>query len=291
MKRKNKISLVFIILTIIALLVFIKVFNRPLHSLTSDFYHPFFSPIQKVENLSAKQALMLQSKTELVEELLKLQQVNEQFSAELNVQQEIKQENANLKDLLAFKSTPGYKCVFAKIFRRDPDFWNQSFSINKGSKDGILAGCAVLCRIPKGKNKKYVFAVAGRISKVSQNDAQVETIISKNCRLSVILKNNKAAGILEGGTIKNGKPETIVTMLPAFKKYMAGETVVTSGLSKDTTPPLLFVGKIADSNGAPDVQIVTNLFAKARVIPAVDFDNLRYLVVLVPKQTQNLAGE
>lgn len=283
MKRRTKISAVFIILAVIALLVLLQIFNRPLHRFTSDFYHPFFSPVEKVENLSAKQALMLQTKTALVEEILKLQQVNERFSAELNVLQEIKKENASLKDLLTFKPSLGYKCVFVEIYLRDPANWNSSFSINKGTADGIKPGCVVLSRIAKEKGSKYVFAVAGRISKVSEDNAQVETVVSKNCRLSVILKKSKAAGILEGGTIKNGKPEIIVTKLPAFKKYTSGETVITSGLSKDTTPPLLFVGQVADNNGAPDIHVITNLYAKARIIPAVDFDNLRFLVVLIPK--------
>lgn len=283
MKQKNKFNLIFIILAVIALLVLIKVFNRPLQRLTSDFYYPFFSPVQKIENLSAKQALMMQSKTELVEELLKLQRINEEFSAKINVLRKVQEENADLKDMFALKSSPGYKFVYTEIFRRDPDFWNQSFSINKGSVDGITTGCVVLCRVKKQKNSKYVFAVAGRISKVAKNDAQVETIISKNCRLSVMLKENKATGILEGGTNNNSEPKVAITMLPAFKKYVPGETVVTTGLSKYTTPPSLFVGKIADNKGKADVKIVNNLFAKARVIPAVDFDNLRYLVVLIPK--------
>lgn len=284
MKPGKRVSTVFIILVVIALLVLIQVFHRPLHRFTSDFYHPFFSPVQKVENLTAKQALMLQSKTSLVEEMLKLQQVNEQYSAEMNVLQEVKDENTALKDLMSFKPSPGFKCVFAEIFRRDPGNWNQHFSINKGAEDGIKEGNVVLCRIPKEKDSKYDFAVVGRVSSVDKDNAQVETVISINCKLSVMLEKNKAAGILEGGTEQNGKPVMSVTKLPAFKKYSAGETVITSGLSRYQTPPLLLVGKVADNNGAPDIQVITNLYAKAKIVPAVDFDNLRYLVVLIPKK-------
>ena len=128
MKPRNKITAVFIILAIVALVVLIQVFNRPLHRITSDFYHPFFSPVSKVENMTAKQALMLQSKTSLVKDLLDLQQVNEKFSAEINVLQEVNKENANLKDLLGFKPAPGYKCIFAEIYLRDPTSWNETFS-------------------------------------------------------------------------------------------------------------------------------------------------------------------
>ena len=286
MKRGRKISIVFTFLSLSAIALLIQVFNRPLHRITSDFYHPFFFPVSKVENLTMKQALLLQSKPSLVKEMLQLQKVNEKFSAEINVLQDIKKENADLKELLSFRAQPGFKCVFAEIYLRDPALWNESFSINKGSEDGIKPGCVVLCRIPKEKAGEYVFAVAGRIAAVTKNESQIETIISRNCRISVILKDSRGAGILEGGTYGNGKPSVKVTKLPAFKTYKAEETVVTSGLSKDTTPPLLYVGNISSRNNSPSIKIVDNLYAEANITPAVNFDNLRYLIVLVPKKTQ-----
>lgn len=287
MRTNKKINIIFIILALSAIALLIQVFNRPLHRITSDFYHPFFSPVSKVENLTAKQTLLLQSKQSLVKELLELQKINEQFSAEINVLKEIKKENADLKELLAFKPTHGFRCVFAEIYLRDPALWNESFSINKGSADGIIPGCVVLCRLPKEKATEYVFAVVGRIAYVAENEAQVETIISRKCRISVILKDVRAAGILEGGTYGNGEPSVKVTKLPAFKTYKAGETVLTSGLSRDTTPPLLYVGNIASINNTPDVRVVDNLYADADITPAVNFDNLRYLIVLVPKESNS----
>ena len=133
MKKGRKISIIFTILSFLAMALLIQVFNRPLHRITSDFYHPFFHPVSKVENLTMKQALLLQSKTSLVKEMLQLQKVNEKFSAEINVLQDIKKENADLKELLIFKQKSGFKCVFAEIYLRDPALWNESFSINKGN--------------------------------------------------------------------------------------------------------------------------------------------------------------
>jgi rod shape-determining protein MreC len=280
----KKFIVIFVILALLAMALLIQVFNRPLHRITSDFYHPFFSPVSKMENLTMKQALLLQSKPSLVKEMLQLQKVNEKFSSEINLLQDIKKENADLKELLVFKPTPGFKCIFAEIYLRDPALWNESFSINKGSADGIKPGCAVLCRVQKEKAAEYVFAVAGRVSAVAEHESQIETIISKNCRISVILKDSRGAGILEGGTFGNGEPSVIVTKLPVFKTYKAGETVLTSGLSRDTTPPLLYVGNVSSRNNTPNIRIVDNLYADADITPAVNFDNLRYLIVLVPKK-------
>ncbi|MBN1865019.1 MAG: rod shape-determining protein MreC [Victivallales bacterium] len=272
------------VIGILSAAVLVQIFHRPLHRLTSDFYHPFFSPLSKVENLSAKQALMLQSKDALVEELLALQRVNEQFSADLNVLREVAQENSSLKDLLGIKPVPGFRCVFSEVFLRDPTLWNESFSINKGSADGIVPGCIVLCRITKEKGTDYVFAVAGRISKVASHRSQVETVVGRDCRLSVILRESGAAGILEGGTVAGGRPVLKAGKLPATKTYKAGESVITSGLGGDTTPALLLVGRVGARGGTPDVRVVNNLYAEALVEPAADFNNLRHIVVLVPKE-------
>jgi rod shape-determining protein MreC len=291
MNTNNKFSIIFIILSILGIAILIQVFHRPLQRLTSDFYHPFFSPISKVENLTAKQALLLESKTTLVDELLHMQQINERTSAELNILQKVEEENNYLKEILPLKPSTGFKCVYAEIYLRDPAKWNESFSINKGFADGIKPGCVVLCRIPKEKGSKYVFAVAGRVSQVTQNESQIETVISRNCQISVLLKDTKTAGILQGGTYGNGAPSIKVTKLPAFKTYKKDEIVVTSGLSKDTTPPLLYIGNIATHNNKPDIRIINNLYAEGTIIPAVNFDNLRYLIVLIPKPKKRIKTE
>ncbi len=281
--RNKKFAAVSAVIAVLVAAALVQIFHRPLHRLTSDFYHPFFSPLSKVESLSAKQALRLQSKEALVEELLTLQRVNEVMAAELNILREVARENSSLKDLLAIKPVTGFACVFAEIFLRDPTLWNESFSINKGSADGIVTGCIVLCRIPKDNSTGYVFAVAGRVAKVAKNESHVETVVSRKCRLSVILQDSGAAGILQGGTIAGGRPVLKVGKLPAAKAYKAGDAVITSGLGGDTIPALLFVGRVAARGENPNVRVVNNLYAEAFVEPAADFDNLRYMVVLVPK--------
>ena len=186
-----------------------------------------------------------------------------------------------LEELLDIKPKPGFKCVFAEIYLRDPALWYESLSINKGEEDGIKLGSIVICRVDGVDNPGFPFGVVGRIIAVSDHAAQVETILSGSCKLSVLLRKTKAPGILSGRATRSGAPSAIVTALPAFKDYSPGEIVVTSGLTRNITPPDLLVGKIAGS-GAGAVKIIDNLTAEAFVTPAVDFNSIRYLVVLVP---------
>lgn len=279
---RKKIATVTLIILILALACAFQIFRRTLHRLSSEFYYPFLYPVAHAENATLRESLLLKSKTKLVDELLNLKTVNEELAAELKPLRLAMDDKQRLENLLRIKPKPGFKCVFAEIYLRDPALWYDSFSINKGGKEGIAVGSIVVCRVKGGKNPNFPFGVVGRVVAVSEHDAQVETILSGTCRLSVVLVKTKAPGILRGITLWNGKPSALVTALPVFNKYSVGEMVVTSGLTKETTPPDLLVGEIAGTS-SPAVKIIDNLTAEALVKPAVDFNAIRYIVVMVPR--------
>lgn len=279
---RKKIAAVIVVVLIVALACAFQIFRRTLQRLTSEFYYPFLYPVAHLENATLRESLLLKSKTKLVDELLNLKTVNEELTAELKPLRLAMNDKRRLEELLKIKPKPGFNCVFAEIYLRDPTLWFESFSINKGDKDGIAVGAIVMCRVNGIDNPDFPFAVVGRIIAVSEHDAQVETILSGNCKLSVILKKSKAPGILRGSSSKNGAPLALVTALPVFNNYSAGEMVVTSGLTKKITPPDLLIGRIAGKNSSA-VKIIDNLTAEATVDPAVDFNSIRYLVVLVPQ--------
>ena len=70
------------------------------------------------------------------------------------------------------------------------------------------------------ENANLEFAVIGRVSAVSKHTAKIDTIINKDCRLSVIIPENGATGILKGGG-RNGNElwTEIVYFAKRFKIY------------------------------------------------------------------------
>ena len=283
MSRK-KIATLAVVSIIVAFACATQTFRRTLHRLTSEFYYPFFYPVAHAENATLRKTLLLKSKSDLVDELLNLKTVNEKLTAELKPMRVAMEEKRRLEELLKIKPKPGFKCVFAEVYLRDPTLWYESFSINKGESEEIALGSIVICRVNDSKIPDFPFGVVGRIIAVSEHSAQVETILSGRCRLSVVLNKTKAHGILRGYRAWNGAPSAIVKALPVFNKYSAGELALTSGLTKNTTPSDLLVGEIA-GRGKPDVKIVDNLTVEAFVNPAVDFNSIRYLIVLVPNNS------
>ena len=285
MNIKIKYNLIIFVLIAVSAFVLFHLFKRPLQRLTSNFYYPFYTPISKIENLTAKEALQQESKISLISELMALQKVNEKYSIQLSLLQNVKKENIALKKLYKLPLGSNHKCVFAEVFLRDPALWYETFSINKGRNAGIVLGAVVLARIPSyNKREKDDFAVVGRVVKVSNNDSQVETIMNRNCQLSVLMKNNGTPGILKGEEFSGGKRYVVMTTLPVDRNYTPGEIVVTSGLSRMTTPPGLLIGHVAGKNKVAEIKRVNNLYAEANIEPAVDFDNLRYLIVLIPEK-------
>lgn len=289
MIKRNNIIILVSLLAIISAVLTLQIFKKAICKVASEFYHPFISPVSHSENAFSRESLGDKSREELISEIVTLKKQNERERAQLQLLNSVKNDKKGLEDLLKIKPVPGYKCVFAEIYIRDPAFWYESFSINKGADSGIKPGSIVLCKTEKSDENKHAFAVLGRVSRVEENLSQVNTIISQSCNLSVIIEGSKAAGILKGGTIRNAEPYVKIAYLPIFKTYKNHADVVTSGLCREitsldstenlkhhSTPAGLFVGTVKG-----DVRIVNNLNAEADVSPGVDFDSIKYVIVLI----------
>ena len=283
---KRKIIGIIAAIIFLSVVLSLQIFKNVFYKTTSAFFRPFISSKSITDDHNLRAELQKKSKNELINRLIQEIKINDHKEAELDLLNSVKTDKNRLENLLKIKAVPGYKCVYAQIYIRDPVFWYESFSINKGSADGIKPGCIVLCKIEVSGKDDHQFAVAGRISKVTEDSAQVETIISKNCNLSVTIKDSQAAGILKGGTIRNADPTVKVAYLPLGKDYKNRAEVFTSGFcqvsewknssSHNSTPGGLFIGNLSGK-----VKIVNNLNAEAKITPAVDFDSLKYVIVLV----------
>jgi rod shape-determining protein MreC len=276
-KRVAYILLVFVIVIIL----FIPNTRRVVYRFAGDFFFPFISMVSNIGNYVDKKTDIRKSKAALIDEVVELRRKNDVLAAETTNTALLRNENIELRKLLKLKSNSFYKYVFAEIISRDPVLWFQQFTINKGSNDGIENGALVIAST-KGKSKlkgNIDFAVVGRISAVSNHSSVVDTIINNDCRLSVIIPQNGATGILTGGGRSRMQLWSEIVYLPRDLKYKTGSVVQTSGLN-DFIPSALRVGKIMGEEKA-DVNIYNDLYAKARIKPDIDFNHLKFVLVLV----------
>lgn len=290
MTFNKKLTFISVLFAATAITVAIGAFKQSLYRLTSDFQHPFTLPISSAETMASRESLALKSKSDLIDEVLKLRKTNERLSANLALVKDLTREKEALEKLVQLPPRPDFTPVFARIVVRDPVFWNIRFSIDKGSASGITVGDVALARSVKPFHENGVeveFAVVGRIISVSSHRACVETIASRACRISVVVADNRAPGVTEGTSLKNGEPMIRLAYLPAFKKYKAGTPVLTSGfvtLGTENLPAIpsgLLIGTLAPKPGGGSVAtVVDNLTAEAKVLPAIDLDSLTQIAVM-----------
>ncbi|MFZ2653314.1 MAG: rod shape-determining protein MreC [Victivallales bacterium] len=269
-------AVLFVILSITAVRSFSK-------KVVSDFYHPYFTGAEKVSNAAASEKMMLESKSKLAGMVLELQGKNEMLSAKMKLMNNLREENTKLRELVGVGKIPYFTCLKAEIIRRDPARWYEKLIIDKGEADGIREGSSVISKIPGNDEGTPSFAVVGRVKSVSKHEAVVSTILSDDCALSVLVSGSKAHGIAGSGKKIDKNFIVKIKFLPKDVTYSPGEFIYTSGLS-GITPSSLMIGRLAEDKEGRAVRIKDNLYAEAWMEPAANFDNLHFLLILVPEK-------
>jgi len=258
-------------------------FRRVLARFSMDFYYPFYQATKHVELTAARQALAMQPRQKLAASVEQLQHQNAMLTAQVQRLLELENDNERLRQELRMPRWSGFHEIYAEVILRDPATWSEQFVISKGLDDGIETGDLVLTFrfAPRGGTPSCV--LAGRIIETTAHTAVVATIVNPACRLSVTLAESSASGTLTGNGANS--MTALVSRLPLKSKYGIGDTVLTSGFS-ERTPQGICVGYLTEAPvGANRAAVIHDggLYAEAWMTPAVDLDNIRFVVVLSGK--------
>ncbi len=140
----------------------------------------------------------------------------------------------------------------------------QAISIDKGAKDGISPGLAVV-------NGQGI--MIGKIIAVQDHLSEVYLTVNPACRLAAAIQNqDKTSGVTQGELGLAIKMEFI----PQTKEIKAGDIVVTSGLEQNI-PRGMVIGKVAQVNKESN-----ELWQNVIIEPLVDLDELIIVSVLLP---------
>ena len=168
--------------------------------------------------------------------------------------------NERLKRLLDFREKIASSMVAAEVIGQDPSSWFRSMTINKGEKDGVRKGMAVIS--PEG--------VIGQILKTSPYHSTVLLITDYNSAIDSIVQRTRAKAIVEG----LGENRCQLKYLLRTEEAVVGDAVVTSGLSGNF-PKGLMVGEIrkVEKHGQ-------GVFQYAELAPSVDLTKLEEILVI-----------
>ena len=171
----------------------------------------------------------------------------------------------DLRELLALKeSYPNYSMVGARIISSDASNWYDTFTIDKGTNDGIQVDMNVIADnglvgivIETGFNHSIVRSITDDSSSVSAMDA----ISEDHCIVNGSLEE-KDTGLLN------------VELIRSDAQIAEGNELLTSYLS-DKFLPGLTIGYVTDIT-----EDASTLTKTAHVTPVVDFEHLRNVLVI-----------
>ena len=262
-----------LICTILMLLTFsTNIFNAPLNTVMGYVVVPFQEGISHVGGYLHSKSEELAQIRELLNENAKLKEQVADLTLQNTLQQQEKYELLTLRELYKLDSQYSeYEKIGARIIARDTGNWYHTFTIDKGSDDGLMIDMNV---IAEG-------GLVGRISDVGPNWAKVVSIISDNSNVSGKIlatgDNLIVSGelkLMQDGVIRFGQ------LLDSAGAVSIGDKIVTSDISDKYLPNIL-IGTIREMN------LDANKLTKSGyLVPAVDFEHLDVVLIITKlKQT------
>lgn len=203
----------------------------------------------------------------LREENQALQERVDQLTAE-NSQLVLDQEELDrLRELFELSGQyTDYQQVGARVIAKDSGNWFDSFTIDKGSEDGIQVNCNV---ISGG-------GLVGIVTEVGPSWSTVRSIIDDNSNVSAMVSTTSDTCIIAGNLqlIDQGTL-SLVQLTDEDNKVHVGDKVVTSNISERYLPGIL-IGYISELNNDAN-----NLTKSGQITPVVDFRHIQEVLVIL----------
>ena len=202
--------------------------------------------------------------------LLQVREENEQLRRELqqykaaNVEyREAVATNIRLQKLLELKESLPPPTLTAEIVGKDPSLWFRTFTINRGSSDGVQKGMPVVT----------VEGVVGQVLTSSPNYSKVLLATDPNSAIDVITQQTRVQGIVKG----LGRDAFALHYVLKSAAVEKGDFIITSGLG-GVFPKGLMVGTVSEIRKSP-----RGMFQDIEIQPAVDFTQLEHLIIIMKK--------
>lgn len=280
MKRKStedsRSKILLIILTAVcAVLIGLSLYaerysSGPVHQVTGYILTPIQSGISSIgEWLSSFSGNFADSAT-LRQENAALQEKVDTLTAENSQLIQEREELSRIRELLELdQQYPDYEKVGARVISKDTGNWFSSFTINKGSNDGISVDCNVIAGS----------GLVGIVTEVGPNWAKIRSIIDDDSSVSAMISTTSDFCIVAGDLrlIDNGTIQ-LVKLTDEKNKVHVGDKVVTSTISEKFLPGIL-IGYISELNNDSN-----NLTKSGSITPVVDFRHLQEVLVILEKK-------
>lgn len=173
---------------------------------------------------------------------------------------ELARENERLRELLSFRARLEGKAYGARIIARDPGPLSTTLTVDRGARDGVRPGTAVLT--PQG--------VVGRVVEVSHTVARVIALTDRNSGIDALVQRSRARGVVQGAA--DGACHMNYLLRDA--DVQVGDRVLTSGLD-GVFPKGVMIGTVVGVEHRH-----RGLLQAAVVQPSVELDRLEEVLLV-----------
>ena len=175
---------------------------------------------------------------------------------------ELERENQRLSDLLGFRAQLPPSAYGARVIARDPGPLSTSLTIDRGSRDGVTRGMAVVA--PQG--------VVGRVVEVSHTVSRVALLTDHNSGIDAIVDRSRARGVVQGGS----DGDCYMNYLNRDADVKVGDHVLTSGLD-GVFPKGMTIGEVVEVGRKH-----RGLLQSATVTPSAALDQVEEVMLVAP---------
>lgn len=276
MKGKNNNKLKYILISIFAFAVLIGITANTINnSRNLNFFEKsikdsiifvekiFYAPVKYV-NEKINEIKESKNLYEKYTKLLKKVEKTDLYYAQI---EELQKEVTELKSALSLNATLSeYNYVNATVVGRNIGYWYNTLNIDKGSKNGIKVGDAVITE--KG--------LIGKIINTSNFSSTVKLLTTDEIINKISIKINSGDnyfyGLLNGYNVEKNVYE--IEGITDYNIIKEGDIVTTTGLT-DYFPSGILIGQVSSI-----VKDEFDLNSVVEVKPSVDFSNISIVTVL-----------
>lgn len=273
-KKNNKFKKIIIIIVLFAFLLGISsytiddnkdlnFFEKTIKDTTTFIQKIFYAPIKFVSN----ELEVFNEKKDLYKKYSKLKDKVEKTDLYYAQIEELQKEVTELKSILDLNATLSeYTYINATVVNRNIGYWYNNLTIDKGSKNGVKKGDAVITNS----------GLIGKITSVSNFSSTVKLLTSDEIsnKISIKIKSNKE--YLYGLLIGYDKEYNVYKIegITNSDKIKEGDLVTTTGLT-DYFPSGIIIGKVSKI-----VKDEYDLDSIVEVTPSVNFEDISIVTVL-----------
>lgn len=213
---------------------------------------------------------------QLKSENKKLREQVDALTTENNYLQEERYEFERLQELYKLdQNYAEYEKTAAHVIGKDAGNWFGTFTIDKGSKDGIEVNMNVLAGS----------GLVGIVTDVGSTWAKVRSIIDDSSNISAMAISTSDTCIVSGDMALMGTGQIAFSQMENNDNVVAvGDQIVTSYISDKYLQGIL-IGSVSEVNVDSN-----NLTRSGYITPAVDFKNIQEVLVITTTKAE-LTGE